>query len=341
MHISELDYDLPEELIAQEPIRPRDASRMLVLHRQTGELEHRVFLDLPEYLRPDDVVVLNNTRVLRARLRGRREPGGGKVEALLLTEREPGLWEALVYPGQRAQPGRQVTLLEGRLHAEVIARTEDGGRLLRFQEGEEVLEAIAQAGEVPLPPYIHQPVQDEHDYQTVYADVPGASAAPTAGLHFTETSLAAVRAAVQEVVYVTLHTGLGTFRPVQTERVEDHQMHNEWYSIPPETARVVNAARREGRRVVAVGTTSARALEAAVQADGSLKEGPAETALFITPGCQFKVVGALLTNFHMPRTTLLALLFAFAGREQVLRAYQEAVRQRYRFLSFGDAMLVI
>lgn len=341
MHISELDYDLPTELIAQEPARPRDASRLLVLHRDTGEIEHRTFLDFPAYLQPDDVVVLNNTRVLRARLKGRREPGGGKIEALLLAEREPGLWEALVSPGRRALPGRMVAFGGGELRAEVVARTESGGRLIRFLECDDVAGTVARLGEVPLPPYIHQALHDESDYQTVYAVVPGASAAPTAGLHFTDRALAAVQAAADAVVYVTLHTGLGTFRPIHTEQVEDHDMHREWYSISPETAQVVNAALAEKRRVVAVGTTTARALESAAQADGIIHPGGAETGLFIRPGYRFCVAGALLTNFHLPRTTLLALLFAFAGQEQVLCAYCEAMAARYRFLSFGDAMLVV
>ena len=341
MRIADLDYHLPPELIAQEPARPRDSSRMLVLDRTGEEIAHRSFRDLPTRLGSDDVVVFNDTQVIRARLRGRRQPGGGKAEVLLLSERGEGVWEALVTPGRRIPPGREIVFGEGELRAEVIARTSAGGRLLRFSGPEEVPAALARLGEVPLPPYIHQPLQDEADYQTSYARSPGASAAPTAGLHFAPAMLEAVRAQVRAVVFITLHISLSTFRPIRTENVEDHDMHPESYIIPEEAARLVSEARGEGRRVVAIGTSTARALEAATGANGAVAAGAGETDLFIRAGYRFQTVGALLTNFHLPRSTLLLLVYAFAGRNLVVRAYQEAVERRYRFLSFGDAMLIL
>jgi S-adenosylmethionine:tRNA ribosyltransferase-isomerase len=341
MHIADFDYSLPPELIAQEPARPRDSSRMLVLHRGSGELEHRSFRDFPGYLGPDDVVVFNDTKVIRARLRGRRHPGGGKAEVLLLSERDDGLWEALVTPGRRLQPGREIVFGRDGLRAEVVAATPTGVRLLRFSAADDLGAALAQLGELPLPPYIHQPLRDEADYQTVYARVPGASAAPTAGLHFTPQVIDAVRAGVHAVASVTLHVGLGTFRPIRAETVEDHDMHVETYAISSDTARLVSDALAEGRRIVAVGTSTTRALEAATAGDRTLRAGSGHTDLFIQPGYPFRAVGTLLTNFHFPRSTPLVLVCAFAERSQVLRAYEAAVQLRYRFLSFGDAMLVL
>jgi S-adenosylmethionine:tRNA ribosyltransferase-isomerase len=314
---------------------------MLVLHRATGQIEHRQFRDLPDYLTDQDVVVLNNTRVIRARLVGRREPGGGRAEVLLLTERGNGLWEALVTPGRRIPVGRRLVFGDGQLRAEVVDRTPTGSRLLRFDGAQEVKQAIALLGEVPTPPYVHRPIEQESDYQTVYAEVAGARAAPTAGLHFTDQVLDEVRARVRELVYVTLHIGLGTFRPIHTDTVEEHDIHAEWFEVPATTAAVVSQALANDRRVIAVGTSTARALEAAYNEDGRVRAGAAETDLLILPGYRFRTVGALLTNFHMPRSTLLALVFAFAGRDQILRAYREAVEMRYRFLSFGDAMLIV
>ena len=314
---------------------------MLVLHRATGQIEHRQFRDLPGYLTGQDVVVLNNTRVIRARLVGRREPGGGRAEVLLLIERGNGLWEALVTPGRRIPVGRRLVFGDGQLRAEVVDRTPTGSRLLRFDGAQEVKQAIALLGEVPTPPYVHRPIEQESDYQTVYAEVAGASAAPTAGLHFTDQVLDEVRARVRELVYVTLHIGLGTFRPIHTDTVEEHDIHAEWFEVPATTAAVVSQALANDRRVIAVGTSTARALEAAYNEDGRVRAGAAETDLLILPGYRFRTVGALLTNFHMPRSTLLALVFAFAGRDQILRAYREAVEMRYRFLSFGDAMLIV
>lgn len=340
MRIEDFDYDLPEELIAQEPARPRDASRMLVLHRASGEVEHRWFRDLPQYLGAGDLVVFNDTRVMKARLRGRREPGGGKAEVLLLGRRADGLWEALVTPGRRIGVGREIVFGDGGLRAEVMARQPDGVRLLQFRGAEDVLGAIELLGEMPTPPYVHRPLDRDADYQTVYARAPGAAAAPTAGLHFTERMLEVVSARVEAAAQVTLHVGLGTFRPVREANIEDHEMHAERYEVPERTAALASRAQRGGRRVVAVGTSTARALEAAAQ-HGQVRGGSGETDLFIRPGYAFKVVGGLLTNFHMPRSTLLLLVCAFAGREMTLRAYGEAVERRYRFLSFGDAMLIV
>ena len=341
MHSAEFDYHLPPELIAQAPARPRDASRMLVLHRASGEIEHRGFRDLPSYLGVDDILILNDTRVIRARLRGRRQPGGGKVEALLLCEQGDGVWEALVSPGRRAPIGREIIFGEGELRAEVTARTASGGRLLRFSGTDDIAGALARLGEVPLPPYIHEPLVDEAEYQTTYARAPGSSAAPTAGLHFSAEMLEAVRARVHAAAFVTLHIGVGTFRPIRSEQVEDHRMYPESYVIPEATAGIVSQGRAEGRRILAVGTSTARALEAATGEDGVVRSGPGETDLFIRPGYEFRTVGGLLTNFHLPRSTVLVLVCALAGRSLVLRAYREALERRYRFLSFGDAMLIL
>jgi len=347
MHIADFDYHLPPQLIAQEPARPRDSSRMLVLHRDSGKIEHCNFRDLPSHLGPEDIVIFNDTRVIRARLRGRRLPGGGKVEVLLLSEQGDGVWEALATPGRRLPPGREIIfgaegpLPEGELRAQVIARTAAGGRLLRFSGGGDIPAALAHLGEVPLPPYIRQPLRDEADYQTAYARVPGSSAAPTAGLHFSPEMLEAVRARVRAIAFVTLHIGVGTFRPIHSERVEDHLMYPESYVISEPTAELVSQARAEGRRIVAVGTSTARALEAATGNDGVVRAGPGRTDLFIRPGYRFRTVSALLTNFHLPRSTVLVLVCAFAERSLVLRAYGEAVAGSYRFLSFGDAMLIL
>jgi S-adenosylmethionine:tRNA ribosyltransferase-isomerase len=345
MNIADFDYHLPSELIAQEPARPRDSSRLLVLHRGTGEVEHRAFRDILCYLAPDDVIVVNDTRVIRARLWGRREPGGGRAEVLLLAEHGDSVWEGLVTPGRRLPPGRRIVFGEGELKAEVLERTASGGRLLRFSGTGDVRSHLERLGEVPLPPYIHRPLDEEADYQTVYARAPGAAAAPTAGLHFTPEMLEAVRARVRAVVSLTLHIGVSTFRPIHVEQIEEHEMHAESYSIPAATATLVTETTAQGSRVVAVGTSTARALEAAAQGGAAsapvVRPGLGETDLFIFPGYRFRVVKALLTNFHMPRSTLLLLVCGFAGREAVLRAYREAVERRYRFLSFGDAMLIV
>jgi len=339
MRLCDFDYDLPAELIAQTPVRPRDHSRLLVLHRDSGTVEHRRFLDLPEYLRAGDVAVFNDTRVFPARLTGRREPSGGAVEALLLREERPGVWEALVKPGRRVRVGEELSFGQ-QLRAKVVARTPGGGRRLAFSSEAGVDEALARVGEVPLPPYIRRASEHPDDYQTIYARRRGSSAAPTAGLHFTPRMMRALGERGVGIAWLTLHIGFATFRPIRTQEVERHEMHVEWCSVPGATAQAIEDARARGGRCVAVGTTSARALEAAARG-GRARAFEGETDIFIVPGHRFRAVDALLTNFHMPRSTLLLLVCAFAGRERVLAAYREAVRERYRFLSFGDAMLIV
>jgi len=339
MRVEEYDYTLPADLIAQEPVRPRDASRLLVLHRGTGAIEHRKFRHVVEYFRPGDLAVFNETRVIAARLLGEKAGTGGRVEVLLLREREPDVWEAAVKPGRRLRPGARVAFEAG-LTGEIIAGTPGGGRLIRFEARGDLRRALRRAGEIPLPPYVHRPLQRPEHYQTIFARVNGSSAAPTAGLHFTPRVIGALRARGVAMAFVTLHIGLATFRPIRAENVEDHDMHSEYCVVPPRTVEMIRRARNAAGRVIAVGTTTARALESAA-ARGALRPFAGETSLYITPGHRFKVLDGLLTNFHMPRSTLLVLLCAFAGRERVLRAYREAVERRYRFLSFGDAMLVI
>lgn len=341
MRLEEFDYDLPAELIAQTPLARRDASRLLVLNRQTGGIEHRVFHDLPLFLRPGDVLVLNDTRVLPARLLGRRAASGGKVEVLLLRELEPDQWEVLVKPGRRCPEGEELTFGGGRLRARVIRRTPEGGRVVAFSPGgKDFLQLLSEIGRMPLPPYIHTELHDQERYQTVYARHLGSAAAPTAGLHFTPDLLQAIQGQGVEILYLTLHVGLGTFRPVREENVEKHHMHEEYCIVHPEVAQRINTAKEEKRRVVAVGTTVVRTLESAGQS-GRVQPGAGWTDLFIYPGFTFHIVDALVTNFHLPKSTLLMLVAAFAGRETVLRAYQEAVKERYRFFSFGDAMFIL
>jgi len=339
VRLSDFDYDLPPDLIAQEPVRPRDHSRLLVLHRASGAIEHRRFLDLPQYLRARDVAVFNDTRVFAARLRGRREPSGAAVEALLLREARPGAWEALVKPGRRVRVGDELWFGGGELRARVAERLADGTRRLVFSAPGDVDAALERLGETPLPPYIHRAPKRPEDYQTIYARRRGSSAAPTAGLHFTPRMMRALAAQGVNVAWVTLHIGLATFRPIREEEVERHHMHSEWCSVAQETAQAIVSARAAGGRCLAVGTTTARALETCAR-DGHLRTFEGETEIFITPGYRFRVVDGLLTNFHMPRSTLLLLVCAFAGTPQVLAAYRQAVKERYRFLSFGDAMLV-
>ena len=339
MRLSDFDYDLPPELIAQTPMRPRDHSRLLVLHRESGDVGHRRFLDLTDYVRAGDVVVFNDTRVFPARLRGRREPSGGAVEALLLREAEPGVWEALVKPGRRVRVGDELSFGGGELRARVVDRTPSGGRRLALFADNGVDKALMRVGETPLPPYIHRPPDNPDDYQTIYARRRGSSAAPTAGLHFTPRMMRAIAERGVGIAWLTLHIGLATFMPIREEEVERHEMHSEWCSVPAATAQALGDARARGGRCVAVGTTTARALEASARA-GAIQPFEGETDIFIAPGHQFRAVDALLTNFHMPRSTPLLLTCAFGGRERVLAAYREAVRERYRFLSFGDAMLI-
>ncbi len=347
MRTSDFDYYLPPEMIAQTPIEPRDASRLMVVHRTTGQIEHRLFRDVGEYLRPGDLLVANQTRVIPARLRGHKAGTGGKVELLLLSRRDEQTWEALV-GGKGLRPGQRIEITGGQMAAEIIAETESGGRLVRFDRPIEPL--LDELGEVPLPPYVHQPLADRDRYQTVYARIEGSSAAPTAGLHFTPDLLVDLRCMGVEMAFLTLHIGLDTFRPVKEDEVEAHQIHTEWFELSAPAAEQINRARLEGRRVIAVGTTAVRALESAARGCGPEGEScglrtvaayAGRTELFIYPGYRFRVVEAMITNFHLPRSTLLMLVSAFAGRELILRAYEEAIRERYRFYSFGDAMLLV
>ncbi|NLW07200.1 MAG: tRNA preQ1(34) S-adenosylmethionine ribosyltransferase-isomerase QueA [Clostridia bacterium] len=342
MHISEFDYDLPQELIAQKAVEPRDASRLFVLHRNSDLMEHRRFYDLPDYLKPGDVLVLNDTRVIPARLWGRRAGSGARIEVLLLTRQERDTWEALVRPGKRVPVGTEIYFGRGELKARALATTASGGRMLRFfyQEGpfETLLERL---GEMPLPPYIKEKPADSRRYQTVYARREGSAAAPTAGLHFTPELLERLNKRSIKIVYLLLHVGLGTFRPVKVENIEEHHMHAEYYEVTAAAAAAINDARAAGGRIVAVGTTVVRTLETVSTADGLVQPGSGWTDIFIYPGHRFKAVDAMITNFHLPRSTLLMLVSAFAGREKVLAAYRLAVAERYRFFSFGDAMLII
>lgn len=341
MKVSDFDYHLPEELIAQEPVEPRDASRLLVLHRQTGALAHRVFRDIIEYLEPSDVLVINDTKVIPARLFGTKKGTGANVEVLLLKRISQDVWEVLVRPGRRVPPGTWLEFGDGVLAAKVLDTTAAGGRVLEFfYEG--VFEAILdELGQMPLPPYIHKELSDKQRYQTVYARKDGSAAAPTAGLHFTPGLLERIATRGITVCSITLHVGLGTFRPVKVDTVEEHRMHGEYYSIDQETALAIQKAKEAGGRVVAVGTTTARTLEAVMQQHGELAACSGWTDIFIYPGFRFQVVDGLITNFHLPRSTLLMLVSAFAGKDLVLQAYETAIRERYRFFSFGDAMLIL
>lgn len=338
---SDFYFDLPPELIAQDPLTDRCASRLLVLDKNTGEIKHEQFRNIINYLNPGDCLVLNDTRVIPARLHGIREETGAAIEVLLLKRKEKDVWETLVRPGKKVRPGVKLSFGEGLLRGEVLEIVEEGNRLIRFQyEGifEEVLDRL---GEMPLPPYITHKLEDKNRYQTVYAKYDGSAAAPTAGLHFTRDLLDEIAQRGVNLAYVTLHVGLGTFRPVKAERITEHHMHSETYQITKEAAEVINRTRKNGGRVICVGTTSCRSLESAAEEDGTLRECSGDTEIFIYPGYRFKVLDALITNFHLPESTLVMLVSALAGREKVLRAYGEAVEERYRFFSFGDAMLVI
>lgn len=338
---SDYAFDLPQELIAQDPLIDRSASRLLVLDRRTGKTEHRGFRDILQYLRPGDCLVLNDTRVIPARLLGVKEDTKAAVEILLLKRREKDVWEALVRPGKKLRPGARVTFGDGRLRAEILDVVEEGNRLVQFSyEGiwEEVLDSL---GEMPLPPYITHKLQDKNRYQTVYARYEGSAAAPTAGLHFTQELLAQVEEMGVELAYVTLHVGLGTFRPVKVDNVKEHHMHSEFYRITKEAAERINRAKESGHRVICVGTTSCRTVESAADENGRLSACSGNTDIFIYPGYRFQVLDGLITNFHLPESTLVMLVSALAGREQVLSAYREAIRERYRFFSFGDAMLIL
>ena len=334
-------FDLPEELIAQTPIEKRDDSRLLVLDKATGERQHRHFFDLPDYLRPGDCLILNDSRVLPARLLGQRLPGGGACEVLLLIDKGDKTWECLVRPGKHLRAGAKLSFGDGELTAEVTEVLPDGNRLVRFDYEGIFLEVLDRLGKMPLPPYIKAELQDRERYQTVYSRVIGSAAAPTAGLHFTRELLQKVQNTGVGVGYVTLHVGLGTFRPVKEDEITDHEMHSEYCTIPPETADLINRTKANGGRVICVGTTSCRTLESWAQEDGTVVPSAGWTNIFIYPGYRFKVLDGLITNFHLPESTLIMLVSALAGRENVLAAYEEAVRERYCFFSFGDAMLIL
>lgn len=341
MKVADFDYYLPPELIAQQPVYPRDSSRLLVLDRVSGRMEHRSFSDIVAYLEPGDVLVLNDTRVIPARLFGLKKDTGAKIEVLLLKRLSVHKWEVLVNPGKRLKEGAEITFGNGDLKAKVLERTDVGGRILEFEfEGvfEELLDKL---GTMPLPPYIKERLEDKERYQTVYSRVEGSSAAPTAGLHFTTELLSQIQQMGVQVVYLLLHVGLGTFRPVKADTVEEHIMHSEFYQVDPEAAEKINEAKKAGGRIVAVGTTTVRTLETVAAPDGEIIPGSGWTDIFIYPGYQFKAVDVLLTNFHLPKSTLLMLVSAFAGSDKVKAAYSAAVENRYRFFSFGDAMLII
>lgn len=341
MDVKDFDYDLPEELIAQDPLEDRSSSRLMVLDKKSGEIKHTVFKHIIDQLCPGDCLVINNTKVIPARLMGTKRDTGAAIEVLLLKRKENNIWETLVKPGKKAKPGTEIMFGDGLLSGTVLDVVEEGNRLIQFHfEGifEEILD---QLGQMPLPPYITHQLQDKNRYQTVYAKHEGSAAAPTAGLHFTQELLEQIRNKGVDIAEVTLHVGLGTFRPVKVENVQDHHMHSEFYCIDEDAAEKVNRAKRSGNRVISVGTTSCRTLESAGAQDGSIRACSGWTEIFIYPGYQFKVVDALITNFHLPQSTLIMLVSALAGREHVLAAYEEAVRQKYRFFSFGDAMLVV
>ena len=341
MKTSDFFYDLPEELIAQDPLEDRTASRLLVLNRETGDIEHKIFSDVVDYLNEGDCLVINNTRVIPARLIGEKEDTGGKVEVLLLKRRANDVWETLVKPGKKLRPGARVTFGDGRLKAEILEIAEEGNRLVRFYyEGifEEILDSL---GEMPLPPYITHKLEDKEMYQTVYAKYDGSAAAPTAGLHFTKELLSKIEEKGIKIASITLHVGLGTFRPVKVDDVNNHHMHTEWYEVNAEAADIINETKRNGGRVICVGTTSCRTIESVADENGYMKAKTGETDIFIYPGYKFKVMDGLITNFHLPESTLVMLVSAFAGKENVLAAYETAVKERYRFFSFGDAMILI
>ncbi len=340
MDVKDFDYDLPQELIAQDPLEDRSSSRLMVLDKNTGAVEHHVFREITQYLRPGDCLVLNNTKVIPARLFGVKEGTEAKIEILLLKRKENDIWETLVKPGKKAKPGTKIIFGEGLLTGEVIDVVEDGDRLIRFHYDGIFEEILDRLGQMPLPPYITHQLKDKNRYQTVYAKHEGSAAAPTAGLHFTPELLDEIRAMGVEIAEVTLHVGLGTFRPVKVENVLDHHMHSEYYRIEQSEADKINRAKREGHRVISVGTTSTRTLESAADEQGYLTAKSGWTDIFIYPGYQFKVIDGLITNFHLPQSTLVMLVSALAGREHILNAYKIAVEEKYRFFSFGDAMFL-
>ena len=340
MNVKDFYFDLPQELIAQDPLEDRSASRLLVLDKETGEVTHRHFRDIMEYLKPGDCLVINDTKVIPARLFGIKEDTGAKIEVLLLKRKEKDVWETLVKPGKKARPGTRLDFGQGLLKGEIIGVEEEGNRLLRFEYDGIFEEILDQLGQMPLPPYITHQLKDKNRYQTVYAKHDGSAAAPTAGLHFTKELLAQIEEMGVSIASVTLHVGLGTFRPVKVENVLDHHMHSEFYIVEEGEAAKINGAKAAGGRVICVGTTSCRTIESAAGDDGILKAGSGWTDIFIYPGYRFKILDALITNFHLPESTLVMLVSALAGRENVLNAYQKAIEERYRFFSFGDAMFI-
>ncbi len=341
MKTSDFYYDLPKELIAQDPLEDRSSSRLLVLHRKSGRVEHRVFTDIVEYLKPGDCLVRNNTKVIPARLYGTRVDTGATIELLLLKRMENDVWETLVKPGKKARQGAVISFGDGILTGEIIDVKEDGNRLIQFRYEGIFEEILDQLGQMPLPPYITHTLKDKNRYQTVYAKYEGSAAAPTAGLHFTEELFQKLEEKGVLVANVTLHVGLGTFRPVKVDDVSKHHMHTEFYQVTKEEADRINKAKQAGGRIVCVGTTSCRTIESAADENGVLKPGQGDTDIFIYPGYSFKMMDVLITNFHLPESTLLMLVSALAGKEQVMRVYEEAVRERYRFFSFGDAMIIL
>lgn len=340
MKTSDFYFDLPEELIAQTPLEPRDSSRLMVLNKNTGEIGHCHFRDILELLSPGDCLILNDSRVLPARIYGVKEDTGAHVEFLLLENKGNDIWEALAKPGKRAKEGTSFVFGDGLLHCEVSEVKEDGNRLIKFRYEGEFFSLLDKIGQMPLPPYIKEKLNDQERYQTVYSRETGSAAAPTAGLHFTPELLDKLKEKEIKLGFVTLHVGLGTFRPVSAEKITDHKMHAEHYYMPQETADLINETKRNGGRVVAVGTTSCRTIESVAQKEGCFRESEGWTDIFIYPGYEFKGLDALITNFHLPESTLIMLVSALAGREHVLAAYREAVRERYRFFSFGDAMFI-
>ena len=341
MNVKDFDYELPKELIAQDPLSDRSASRLMVLEKKSGEVYHRHFMDILDYLKPGDCLVLNNTKVIPARLYGTKKDTNAGIEVLLLKRRENDVWETLVKPGKKAKKGTTVLFGDGLLTGEVIDVVEEGNRLIQFRYEGIFEEILDQLGQMPLPPYITHELKDRNRYQTVYAKYDGSAAAPTAGLHFTEELLEQVKQRGVEIAEVTLHVGLGTFRPVKVENVLDHHMHSEFYMIPEAAAETINRAKENGHKIISVGTTSTRTLESAADKDGKLHGTSGWTDIFIYPGYQFKVIDGLITNFHLPQSTLVMLVSAFAGRERVLDAYKMAVKEQYRFFSFGDAMFIL
>ena len=340
MKTSDFYYDLPQELIAQDPLEDRSSSRLLHLDRQSGELEHTDFKHITKYLKPGDCLVINDTKVIPARLYGHKTETGALIEILLLKRRENDIWECLVKPGKKARPGAQIAFGDGILTGEIIDVVEEGNRLIQFHYDGIFEEILDRLGEMPLPPYITHKLQDKNRYQTVYAKNEGSAAAPTAGLHFTKELLKEVEDMGVKIAHVTLHVGLGTFRPVKVDDVENHHMHSEFYVVEEDQAKLINDTKKNGGRVLSVGTTSCRTLESAAGEDGVLRAGSGWTEIFIYPGYQFKIIDGLITNFHLPESTLLMLVSALAGKEKIMHAYEEAVKERYRFFSFGDAMFI-